>query len=166
MLLMQAVKTAGGTSVEKKLDIDEENKEMSLDKSEDIELSSLSQPPEDSSSDEEEDREGTEYTTPLMSAEEAEPQSEEEEGPIAEKVELKETSYNEKKLTREHKLRLLVTKGCVIAVSCTVLVVGVVLAGVLRHDYSSCDEWVVETSLLHSSLLLPTPTPVFVQPAS
>ena len=169
-MLIQAVRNAGGTKVEEKHDNSEELKETSLDKSDDIESTTPLQPPEleDSSSDEE-DSKVNEYTTPLMSAEEAEPQSEEEKGPVEEEVELKGTSYNEKKLTREHKLRLLVTKGCVIAISCAVLVVCVVLASVLQHDYSSCDdaaEWVVEPSLLHSSLLLPTPTPVFIQPAS
>ena len=71
-----------------------------------------------------------------------------------------ETNCSVKKLAREHKLRLLVTKGCVIVISCSVLVVGVVLAGVLQHDYSSCDD-VVEGTTLH--LPLPTPTPISLQ---
>ena len=75
-----------------------------------------------------------------------------------------------------HKLRLLVTKGSVMVVSCSVLVVGVVLAAVLNYDYSICE---IEDASFQLSVLpttfhstsssvcvlcsatpLPSPTPV------
>ncbi len=61
----------------------------------------------------------------------------------------KETDGVEKELSRRHKLRLLVSKGSVIVVSCTMLLVGVVLAAILHYDYSSCelDELAIEDSL-------------------
>lgn len=69
---------------------------------------------------------------PLMSEEE----EEEEEGDIDVR---NEAECIEKELSRRHKLRLFVSKGSVIIMSCAVLVVGVVIAAVLRYDYSSCE---------------------------
>lgn len=71
--------------------------------------------------------------------------SEEEEGEDIE--DRQDTDSVEKELSRRHKLRLLVSKGSVIVVSCAVLLVGVVLAAILHHDYSSCEFEEMEASL-------------------
>lgn len=86
----------------------------------------------------------------------------------------KNSDFGEEKQTvRGCKLRLLLTKGSVMIVSCSVLMVGVVLAAVLNYDYSICE--IEDTNLqqmsttFHSTsssvcrtttLLLPSPTPV------
>ena len=71
--------------------------------------------------------------------------SEEEEGEDIE--DRQDTDSIEKELSRRHKLRLLVSKGSMIVVSCAVLLVGVVLAAILHHDYSSCEFEEMEASL-------------------
>jgi hypothetical protein len=98
----------------------------------------------------------------------------EEEGEERGDVEMrKEADGVEKELSRRYKLRLLVSKGSVIVVSCTVLLVGVVLAAILRHDYSSCelDALAIEDSLsvvvsstaaMYSGTPGPAPTPINV----
>lgn len=112
--------------------------------------------------------EEVESTAPLLSDEEA--------GRDIQDL-MKEIDYAEEKLTRGHKLRLMLTKGSVVVASCSVLVVGVVLAAVLHYDYSICE--IEDTSLqlltttLHSTsssiclvcrtTLLPSPTPATLQ---
>ena len=92
--------------------------------------------------------------------------SEEEESDIDVK---KAVDSFEKELSRRHKLRLVVSKGSVIVVSCAVLLVGVVLAAVLHHDYSSCEleeeamasaSALVSSAALHSTSATPLPTPI------
>ena len=104
-------------------------------------------------------------TVPLM--------SEEEEEETEEDVQVRKEADNiEKELTKQHKLRLLVSKGSMIIVSCGVLVVGVVLAAILHYDYSSCEfedslsvvvspiTAVYSTgSIAGTTAPLPTPTP-------
>lgn len=75
--------------------------------------------------------------------------SEEEEGDS--NIKKEEADSDIKELTRRHKLRLLVSKGSVIVVSCAVLLVGVVLAAVLHHDYSSCEPEEVSVSAVMTS---------------
>ena len=77
------------------------------------------------------------FTSDEIAVDSAVPLMSEEEGDID--VREEEADSVEKELTRRHKLRLLVSKGSVIVVSCAVLLVGVVLAAVLHHDYSSCE---------------------------
>lgn len=112
-----------------------------------------------------------ESTVPLMS-------EEEEEGEEGGDVEVREADSVEKELSKRHKVVLLVSKGSVIVVSCTVLLVGVVLAAILHYDYSSCemDELAIDSlSVIVSSTaaghstgrittlgLGPTPTPINV----
>ena len=144
---IQAVRNAGGKS-EKEEDVEqEEQKELDdMEEIETVESNSQESPSselEDSCLDES-DIEEIESTAPLISDEEAEAGMEEG----------KKVGYGEERLTREHKMKLLLTKGSVIVVSCLVLLVGVVLAGVLRYDYSLCDS---EDMDVHLSSPVPTP---------
>ena len=147
------MKNAGGQVEKKREAHDEEaNQQLELkikpemeerEYGEDTDSLSLT---EDSCADET-NSEAVESTAPLISEGEADSVEEEKK---------KEAEYNEEKITRKHKIKLLLTKACVVVVSCCVLVVGVVLAGVLRYDYSLCDE--DDSCSLQLSSLLPTAT--------
>lgn len=108
-----------------------------------IEPTDLESPPEleEDSYLNESDMEGVESAVPLLSNDEV--------GTDIKNC-VKERDRAEEKLTRVHKLRLLLTKGSVMVVSCSVLVVGVVLAAVLKYDYSICK---IEDTNLQLSVL-------------
>lgn len=108
-----------------------------------IEPTDLESPPEleEDSYLNESDMEGVESAVPLLSNDEV--------GTDIKNC-VKERDRAEEKLTRVHKLRLLLTKGSVMVVSCSVLVVGVVLAAVLKYDYSICE---IEDTNLQLSVL-------------
>ena len=97
-----------------------------------------------SSSEEDSDNEEVESTTPLISDGETETEIDA----------VKNVDFSEARLAKRHKLKLVLSKGSVVVVSCSVLVVGVVLAGVIHLDYSSC--WPDPGGCLQVSALLPT----------
>ena len=80
--------------------------------------------------------------------------------------EMNEVSYGEMKIVRRrHKFQLLLSKGCVVIVSGSVLIVGVVLSGLVHHDYSTCEPEemsqlpvLLQTMLPVTRVPLPTPT--------
>ena len=120
----------------------ENQQELDLKGREVIEPTDLKSPLEleEDSSLNESDVEGVESTAPLLSNNET----------GTDNKCVKETDCTDEKLTRGHKLRLLLSKGSVMVVSCSVLVVGVVLAAVLNYDYSICE---IEDTNFQTSVL-------------
>ena len=153
------MRNAGG-KVETEKEEDGENKlnhdqevEMEVKTEEREAKESISSSEEDSCLDES-DNEEVELTAPLISDGEKE----------EEIVEEKNIDCSEVRLTKRHKLRLLLSKGSVVVVSCSMLLVGVVLGGVLHHDYSSCDP--DQVSSLQVSSLPPTAAILYSTPCS
>ena len=129
---------AGG-HIEKKSESDED---LELDESKDGEKSDTtgsitSSDSEESSSGATSDDIMIDSAVPLMSEEEGDDNIEER----------NEAESIEKELLRRHKLRLVVSKGSMIVVSCAMLLVGVVLAAILHYDYSICELEELETGL-------------------
>ena len=167
MHCVQAVINAGG-QIEKKSESDEDLEQLGEgkegEKDDAVTGSIASSEGSEESNGATNDDIAIDSTVPLMSEEE-----EETEGDVQVR---KEADSIEKELTKQHKLRLLVSKGSMIIVGCGVLVVGVVLAAILHYDYSSCefeDSLSVVVSLTTAvystgsiagtTAPLPTPTP-------
>ena len=166
--VLQAVINAGGHIEKKRESADEDSGQLEESKEGEKEADatgSITSADSEESSGAASDDIAMDSTVPLM--------SEEEEGGDVEVR--KEADSVEKELSKRHKLRLLVNKGSVIVVSCTVLLVGVVLAAILHYDYSSCEldelaidsvSIVLSTAAMHSSSITgtlgPLPTPINV----
>ena len=162
---------AGGHIEKKQESGDEDSGQLEMIKEGEKDDGSITSADSEKSSGAASDDIAMESTVPLMS-------EEEEEGEEGGDVEVREADSVEKELSKRHKLVLLVSKGSVIVVSCTVLLVGVLLAAILHYDYSSCemDELAIDSlSVIVSSTaaghstgrittlgLGPTPTPINV----